>query len=244
MIWPARCREHQRQIIGLSRELARRVHPRCVLAAAAMSHMWSNLTPGQKQRLDAAEERSKRRKGPMSTRAKSAPPSRSGQKSVVLSTSPLRMREERSKDSRRCGRLPAGARAEVLQVEGTRAEIRLPGSRDGVTGWVTIEKPDGRVLLGRDFDLEGHLERMAPHGSAAGSAIGQVLERLDPRNAENEIARNAEKRRVRDKWKSRQEEEAVNMLNKLSIKQQEKQEKQEAAKREEEAASASAIAIK
>ena len=178
------------------------------------------LTPGQKLAITAAQERSKCRHIPMTARSQSAPPDRPGQRAVVLSLQPLRVRQGSGKGTPRCGRLAAGSHAEVVTVEGTRAEIRLPSSRHGETGWVTAEK-QGRVLLGRDFDWEGHIERVQPFRTA-NPQIARLLDRLDPIiSGRADAARNADSRRKQVEWSRRQEDNLVRLLNELSIKQHE-----------------------
>ena len=188
--------------------------------SAVLTHDPRPLTPGQKVTLAIARERSESRHIPKPARSPSAPPTRPGQYSVVLSPSSLRVRTEASKSSARCGKLKPGSHVEVVAVEGTRAEIKLPGK--GTTGWITTEK-DGQVLLGRDFDWEGHIDRVKPAWES-NEEMARVLEQLDPTRAStsprnNTVAlRIGDSRRKRDEWARRHMDETVKHLNTLSIK--------------------------
>lgn len=188
--------------------------------SAVLTHDPRPLTPGQKVTLAIARERSESRHIPKTARSHSAPPTRPGQYSVVLSPSSLRVRTEASKSSARCGKLKPGSHVEVVAVEGTRAEIKLPGK--GTTGWITTEK-DGQVLLGRDFDWEGHIDRVKPAWES-NEEMARVLEQLDPTRASTSPRNNivalriGDSRRKRDEWARRHMDETVKHLNTLSIK--------------------------
>ena len=183
------------------------------------------LTPGQKLTIAAARERSERRRVPKSARSQSVPPTRSGQKAVVLSPQPLRVREEASKSSRRCGKLKSGTYAQILGIEGNRAEIRIPGKT--ATGWVTTEQSRGKVLLGLDIDWDHHVERMKPAKDSIFAAdnmedigMSRLVARLDPSNiaGASDAGRNADRRRKQEEWTSRREQESVKLLNAISVK--------------------------
>lgn len=115
--------------------------------------------------------------------------------------------------SPRCGRIAPGSHVKVVGIDGGRAQIMIPGTHN--TGWVSIQK-GGRVLLGRDLDWDGHMERMQPPWES-NEEMARVLERLDPqRSLVQGATRNAEMRRKREQWKQRQVDEAIKMLNLLS----------------------------